>query len=56
MLKDILNQEKYIFLMFGILLIIIFNYLVVDKSNVDIIYLIIIFCYFFKFLVIKNRR
>ncbi len=56
MLKETLNQEKYIFLMFGVILIIIFNYLIVDKSNVDVIYLIIVGYYFYRFLGIKNRR
>lgn len=56
MLKKATKYEKKIMEVLIMMLVVLLFCLIVDRSIIDIIYILIVSYYFGRFLIIKNRR
>ena len=56
MLNKIKNQENVIMIFFVVTLLGVINYIIIDMSIIDVIYLGVLLFYFIRFLILKYRR
>ena len=55
MLKKIKNQENVIMLFFVVILFVVGLYVFLERNIVDIIYFLVMLCFFCRFLMIKQN-